>query len=105
VAAASSPDQPFSSSNAARNSSATVVPFRRRRTPRCSALFGRIDWIDTDHNGDILLAREGKLERLRRGDIKAGNPKVVADLHDMAFEPLEAPNWAQTWPKRRPSKR
>jgi hypothetical protein len=67
--------------------------------------FGRIDWIDTDHNGDILLAREGKLERLRRGDIKAGNPKVVADLHDMAFEPLEAPNWAQTWPKRRPSKR
>lgn len=63
--------------------------------------FGRIDWIDTDHNGDILLSREGKLERLRRGDIKAGTPKLVADLHDMTFEPLEAPAWAQTWPKLR----
>lgn len=67
--------------------------------------FGRIDWVDADHNGDILLAREGRLERLRRGDIKAGTPKLVADLHDMAFKPMEAPTWAQTWNKRRPSKR
>lgn len=67
--------------------------------------FGRIDWIDKDHNGDILIAREGRLERLRRGDIKAGAPRLVADLHDMTFEPVEAPSWAQTWTKRRPVKR
>lgn len=64
--------------------------------------FGRIDWIDTDRNGDILLAREGRLERLRRGEIRGGSPKLVADLHGMAFEPVEAPAWAQTWTKRRP---
>ena len=58
--------------------------------------FGRIDWIDVDHNGDILLAREGRLERLRRGEIRAGSLKLVADLHGMTFEPVEAPAWAQT---------
>jgi hypothetical protein len=67
--------------------------------------FGRIDWLDADQNGDILIAREGRLERLRRGEIKSGSPKVVADLHDMAFEPLEAPAWARTWTRLRPRTR
>lgn len=64
--------------------------------------FGRIDWIDVDHNGDILLAREGRLERLRRGELRAGSPKLVAHLHSMTFDPIEAPAWARTWTRRRP---
>lgn len=65
--------------------------------------FGRIDWVDVDHNGDILIARDGRLERLRRGAIKSGAPpQVVADLHDMTFAPVEAPEWAKTWTRRPP---
>lgn len=67
--------------------------------------FGRIDWIDADRNGDILIAREGRLERLRRAAIRSGDPTLVADLHDMAFEPVEAPAWARSWTGRRPRRR
>ena len=68
--------------------------------------FGRIDWADADHNGDILLSREGRLERLRRGAIaSAEKPKVIADLHSMSFEAIAAPAWAETWDRRRPATR
>jgi hypothetical protein len=65
--------------------------------------FGRIDWIDADHNGDILFARAGKLERLRSKNI-AGSaaPQVVADLNAMRFENVAAPDWARNWRRRSP---
>ena len=60
--------------------------------------FGRIDWIDADHNGDILLAREGKLERLPHPKLTGDAcPHVVADLNNMQFEAITAPRWARTW--------
>ncbi len=67
--------------------------------------FGRVDWADIDHNGDILLSREGRLERLRRKAIMTSEPpQIVADLHDMTFEPIAAPEWAETWDRRRPAR-
>jgi hypothetical protein len=60
--------------------------------------FGRIDWIDADHNGDILLARDGKLERLARKHFATSTPpRVIADLNAMTFEPMVAPDWARSW--------
>lgn len=60
--------------------------------------FGRVDWIDADHNGDILLAREGKLERLAHAKFtRGGAPRVIADLNDMRYERIVSPPWARTW--------
>ena len=46
--------------------------------------FGRIDWTDLDHNGDVIYAKDGRLFRLpkfaraRRGATLT--PIMVADL-------------------------
>ena len=63
---------------------------------------GRVDWVDADHNGDVLWSAGGCLFRLagptRQGmDIDA-EPKLVADLNDMTFEAVEAPKRALRWP-------
>jgi hypothetical protein len=53
--------------------------------------FGRIDWADADHNGDVLYAAEGKLFRARItriADIIEADCRMVADLNDMKFEEL-----------------
>ena len=60
--------------------------------------FGRIDWADADHNGDVLLARNGRLERLDHRKLSGdGEPAIIADLNGLAFEPVEAPEWATSW--------
>ena len=56
--------------------------------------FGRIDWADFDHNGDVLFSQTGCLYRLsvsaaQRGDIEQAS--VVADLNDHKFEERVAP--------------
>ncbi|HLY55452.1 MAG TPA: hypothetical protein VKS60_07850 [Stellaceae bacterium] len=56
--------------------------------------FGSIDWTDLDHNGDVLLSKEARLLRVRRG---MHEPQLVADLNDMAFEEIKAPEWASKW--------
>ncbi|MBM3607668.1 MAG: hypothetical protein FJX29_04310 [Alphaproteobacteria bacterium] len=66
---------------------------------------GRIDWADADHNGDVLYAAEGCLYRLRldrstrdsHNLIALTQPKRVADLNPMTFEPLAPPPAAKKW--------
>ncbi len=56
---------------------------------------GRVEWVDADHKGDVLWSAGGKLFRLagpsRQGMEIDAEPKLVADLNDMTFEPIEAP--------------
>lgn len=55
--------------------------------------FGRIDWADADHNGDIVFAANGCLYRLTAGAEKglvASEPQLIADLNSMVFEALPA---------------
>jgi hypothetical protein len=63
---------------------------------------GRVDWVDADRNGDVLWSADGKLFRLagpsRQGMNIDAEPKLVADLNDMAFEAIEAPKRALRWP-------
>jgi hypothetical protein len=53
--------------------------------------FGRIDWADVDHNGEILYAVGGCVYRIaaKAGqDAITGEPKLIADLNSMVFEPV-----------------
>jgi hypothetical protein len=63
--------------------------------------FGRIDWADVDHNGDVRYAKDGCLFRLPRSLSHRGDdpifPSLIADLNAMTFEPIETPRWAQRW--------
>ena len=63
---------------------------------------GRVDWVDTDHGGDVLWSARGKLFRLagpaRRGMQLDAAPQLVADLNDMTFAAIEAPRRAMKWP-------
>ncbi|MGE0045279.1 MAG: hypothetical protein AB7T08_05925 [Hyphomonadaceae bacterium] len=60
---------------------------------------GRVEWADLDHNGDVLYAMEGCLYRIPRTKDAArfGEPKRVADLNDMKFEAVRAPERARHW--------
>jgi hypothetical protein len=60
---------------------------------------GEIDWADTDHNGDVLFARDGCLYRLAQPLVSGAAPKLVADLNVLSFETRAAPGFARGWPK------
>jgi hypothetical protein len=63
---------------------------------------GPIEWVDADHKGDVLWSRHGRLFRLagptRHRMTLDAEPKLVADLNDMAFETVAAPRRALKWP-------
>jgi hypothetical protein len=51
--------------------------------------FGQIDWADLDHNGDVLIAADGRLMRASVRESPKGIELVttiVADLNGMTFE-------------------
>lgn len=52
---------------------------------------GRVDWADTDHNGDILYAANGCLHRIRAGNLMTGDAALVADLNGMRFMLVRPP--------------
>ena len=65
---------------------------------------GRADWADWDWNGDVLLAKAGKLFRLRPSGIRAKQPRFdpaaareIADFNDLTFEERVAPPDARRW--------
>lgn len=62
---------------------------------------GRIDWVDWSREGDLLLAREGKIHRLPRASLDAPDPWTAArelvDLSGLTFETREAPAEALRW--------
>jgi hypothetical protein len=64
---------------------------------------GRADWADWAPSGDLLLARAGKILRIRiprrsltAADVWAAARELV-DLSSLAFEPREAPPEARRW--------
>jgi hypothetical protein len=56
------------------------------------------DWADWDRD-DLVYAREGKLFRVPKKSFDAGapQPKLIADLSDLKFDPQPAPSWATRW--------
>jgi hypothetical protein len=68
----------------------------RRSTQREHAL-PDCEWADWDHQGDLLMAREGRLWRARvvRGVLQ--EPRMLIDLREERFEPVVAPPSARTW--------
>jgi hypothetical protein len=62
----------------------------------------RIDWADLDHNGDVLCAIEGRLYRCPVQSLadREDGPRLtlVADLNELTFEAVAAPDWARRWP-------
>lgn len=64
---------------------------------------GRCDWADWQSNGDLLIARDGRLYRLPAHE--AADPATsdlagardLIDLTPMRFEPRETPDWARRW--------
>ena len=77
-----------------------VQSYRLRQRGTVVRELGRADWADRGPHGDLLLARDGRLYRLRAtalvDDIEA--PLVeVADLRAHRFEPRVAPPSALRW--------
>lgn len=59
--------------------------------------FGRSDWADWARDGDVLLAREGRLYRLPIGAEGPGALREIADLRPMKFHNVEPPPGAKQW--------
>lgn len=61
-------------------------------------------WVDWHAAGDLLIARNGSLFRLKRSlaaekvDDAMQGATLVHDFRDAAFKPQEPPAWATTWP-------
>ncbi len=55
------------------------------------------EWADWDHQGDLLMAREGRLLRARvvRGVVQ--EPRVLIDLSGDTFRRVIAPKEARSW--------
>lgn len=60
--------------------------------------FGRSEWADWDQNGDILLARGGKLFRGKRSrSLGDGALVEIADFSTLRFEEKTSPPAARRW--------
>jgi hypothetical protein len=72
-----------------------------QRDGRTAFEFGRVDWADLDHNGDVLYTKEGSVFRLPTAGLEFDGekvvPRLIADLNGMTFEPIEPPDWARKW--------
>jgi hypothetical protein len=61
---------------------------------------GRADWADRAPDGDLLLARDGRLYRLSArtaSDWANGQFRDISDLRDHRFQERKAPQWATSW--------
>jgi hypothetical protein len=62
---------------------------------------GRADWADWSSDGDLLLARAGKIHRLPRNATGADDPwsaaRELVDLSSLSFEGRAAPPEAKAW--------
>ena len=65
---------------------------------------GRIDWADWDSTGDLLIACDGRLQRLRAASTGAfdGDPRVLIDLSGLTFAQRPPPPEAMRWDGPRP---
>ncbi|MBI1685881.1 hypothetical protein [Caulobacter hibisci] len=55
---------------------------------------GRIDWVEVDPIGDVLVAADGRLYRIHDAEVR-----LVADPNAMDFETVVAPREALEWPR------
>jgi len=67
---------------------------------------GRVDWVDWDSSGDLLIARDGKLLRIvkqarDRFDVRAPARELI-DLSPLTFEGRPSPPDARSWKGPRP---
>lgn len=81
---------------------ASIVCPRWHGRPDILRDLGRVDWVDLDHNGDVLWAWDGLIWRLKLNSADPASdidraPKLVADLNGMAFEAMETPAKAMRW--------
>lgn len=63
---------------------------------------GCLDWADWDHDGSLLLAKDGRLSRRPLRDVINQTwleMTEVADLRHNAFTPVAPPQWARRWPR------
>ena len=63
---------------------------------------GRTDWADWSHSGDLLFAMDGCLFRLACNNGHLDDLELarkIADLTQLKFEPVKAPETASLWPK------
>lgn len=71
------------------------------QTNRVLHTFGRIDWADFDHNGDVIFGKGGCLFRLVSPATQsyggAFAPQLIVDLNAMEFEPVAPSAWARNW--------
>ena len=79
-----------------------VTSYDMRRVDRDEVIdLGRCDWAGWSLEGDLLLARKGKLLRLGRQRNRELQPLeaavCIADLTSRTFLPREAPSAAKTW--------
>lgn len=58
---------------------------------------GRADWADWDSNGDLLYAKSGAIYRLPKAEIGKGEARMLIDLTQERFRPLEAPKQYRSW--------
>jgi hypothetical protein len=67
------------------------------------ARLGRSDWADWDPSGDLLYAKEGRIHRVPREKVFAGEDaaSTLVDLRPLRFTSREAPTWAREWKGKR----
>jgi hypothetical protein len=56
-----------------------------------------VSWADWDHTGRLVYAREGALLGLRFHEAVPEPEQLIAAFSSMTPEPMETPDWAQTW--------
>ena len=73
------------------------------RAARVVREFGRADWADWDSSGDLLLASDGKLVRIRvRADNASVPARELVDLSDLRFNARPPVPEATAWTGVRP---
>ena len=66
---------------------------------------GRLDWADWDHGGDLLMASDGRLQRLAVGSAGASfddEPRTLIDLSALTFVQRAPDPSATQWTGKRP---
>lgn len=60
--------------------------------------YGRSDWADWSHAGDVLMTRDGKVHRIVIGQRTGpAPPEALIDLAPLRFEPMPPPANATRW--------
>lgn len=73
------------------------IKYRVLLGPKTVLDLGKLDWADWDRRGDLVFAQNGCIYRQHRERLEPGAAVKIADLNEMKFESIVAPDWAQRW--------